>query len=300
MVASSPRPAVLAPSNALSTELGVRCQYILMNASLDIHRMMVLMAEPTPPTMPPGAIDELHHATVDRSSPVPLYFQVAQWLGADIRSGALAPGTHLGEHDLARRLGVSRPTVRQAIGYLVEQGLLIKRRGIGTMVASTQVRRPLGLTSLYDDLSEAGQRPTTQLRRLDSTPCPEEAARALQVAEGSPVLFIERLRSGGGKPIALMHNYLPADLGWIQREQLEATGLYRLLRANRIQLRLATQTISARLAKAQEAKLLDVAAGAPLLVMRRTTFDDASRPVEFGSHVYPAERYSFEMTLVGR
>jgi DNA-binding GntR family transcriptional regulator len=237
---------------------------------------------------------------VDRSSPVPLYFQVAQWLEADIHSGALEPGTHLGEHALAKRLGVSRPTVRQAIGYLVEQGLLIKRRGIGTVVAPTRVKRPVGLTSLYDDLHEAGQRPTTQLRRLDTLPCPADAAIALQVEEGTPVLFVERLRFAGGKPVALMHNHLPSQFAWIQREQLEATGLYRLLRANRVQLRLATQTIGARPAKAHEAKLLSIAPGAPLLTMHRTAFDDATRPVEFGSHVYPAERYTFEMTLVGR
>jgi DNA-binding GntR family transcriptional regulator len=250
---------------------------------------------------PPGAAREgVAAATVDRSSPVPLYFQVAQWLEADIRSGALAPGTHLAEHPLARRLGVSRPTVRQAIGYLVEQGLLIKRRGIGTVVAPTRVKRPVGLTSLYDDLYEAGQRPTTQIRRLDTVPCPPDAAHALQVEEGTAVLFVERLRFAGGKPIALMHNHLPAEYGWIQRQELEATGLYRLLRANRVQLRLATQTIGSRLARPQEAKLLEVAPGSPLLTMRRTTFDDATRPVEYGSHAYPAERYWFEMTLVGR
>lgn len=249
------------------------------------------MAATPRPVSPPG---------IDRSSPVPLYFQVAQWLEADVRSGALAPGVHLGEHELARRLGVSRPTVRQAIGYLVEQGLLIKRRGIGTVVAPTRVKRPVGLTSLYDDLHEAGQRPTTQIRRLDTIPCPAEVAAALQVEEGTPVLLVERLRFAGGRPVALMHNHLPAQFAWVQREELEATGLYRLLRANRVQLRLATQTIGARLAKAQEAKLLDVAPGAPLLTMHRTAFDDATRPVEFGSHVYPAERYTFEMTLVGR
>lgn len=249
------------------------------------------MATTPRPASPPG---------VDRSSPVPLYFQVAQWLEADIRSGALAPGVHLGEHELARRLGVSRPTVRQAIAYLVEHGLLIKRRGIGTVVAPTRVKRPVGLTSLYDDLHEAGQRPTTQVRRLDTVPCPPDAAAALQLEEGTPVLFLERLRFAGGKPVALMHNHLPGEFAWMRQEELEATGLYRLLRANRVQLRLATQTVGARLARAQEAKLLEVAAGAPLLTMVRTTFDDATRPVEFGSHVYPAERYTFEWTLVGR
>ena len=79
---------------------------------------------------------------------------------------------------------------------------------------------------------------------------------------------------------------------------LQTTGLYRLLRQGGIHLRLASQTIGARSARPREARLLKVPAGAPLLTMQRISYDDAGQPVEYGSHVYPAERYSFEMSVV--
>ncbi|MFD7512815.1 GntR family transcriptional regulator, partial [Streptomyces sp. NPDC059853] len=97
--------------------------------------------------------------SIDRGSPVPLYFQLSQQLEAAIEHGELLPGTLLGnEIDLAGRLGLSRPTVRQAIQVLVDKGLLVRRRGVGTQVVHSRVRRPLELSSLYDDLESAGQR----------------------------------------------------------------------------------------------------------------------------------------------
>ena len=79
---------------------------------------------------------------------------------------------------------------------------------------------------------------------------------------------------------------------------MKASGLYQLLRQNGIHLRLASQTIGARSAQRREAPLLKVSAGAPLLTIRRISYNDAGQPVEYGSHVYPAERYSFEMSFV--
>ncbi len=80
--------------------------------------------------------------SVDRSSPVPLYFQLSQQLETAIETGKLAPGSLLGnEIELAGRLGLSRPTVRQAIQSLVDKGLLVRRRGIGTQVVHSQVKR---------------------------------------------------------------------------------------------------------------------------------------------------------------
>ncbi|MEU6308496.1 GntR family transcriptional regulator, partial [Streptomyces chartreusis] len=99
-----------------------------------------------------SALDSLNFA-LDRGSPVPLYYQLAQQLEAAIEHGALAPGNLLGnEVDLSVRLGLSRPTVRQAIQSLVDKGLLVRRRGVGTQVVHSQVKRPLELSSLYDDL----------------------------------------------------------------------------------------------------------------------------------------------------
>jgi DNA-binding GntR family transcriptional regulator len=239
--------------------------------------------------------------SVDRSSPVPLYFQLSMQLEAAIEQGKLLPGSLLGnEIELAGRLGLSRPTVRQAIQTLVDKGLLIRRRGVGTQVVHSQVKRPLELSSLYDDLEAAGQRPATRVLSVSSVPAPAEVAAVLGMAEDTPVLRIERLRLTHGEPIAFLRNYLPAGLLAAGKEELEATGLYRLMRAAGTTLHSAHQTIGAQVADAAEGALLNEPEGAPLLRMQRTAFDVTGRPVEYGSHLYRASRYSFELQLLVR
>ncbi len=239
--------------------------------------------------------------TLDRSSPVPLYFQLSQQLEAAIERGELAPGSLLGnEIDLAGRLGLSRPTVRQAIQSLVDKGLLVRRRGVGTQVVHSQVKRPLELSSLYDDLEEAGQKPATRVLRHVVEPATARVAAALGVAEGADVVLVERLRLAHGEPMARLRNHLPVGLLDLDDEALGQTGLYRLMRTAGITLHSARQTVGARAATPAEGELLAEPAGAPLLTMERTTFDDTGRPVEFGSHLYRASRYAFDFQLLAR
>ncbi|MFB7436713.1 GntR family transcriptional regulator [Streptomyces microflavus] len=250
--------------------------------------------------IPQGAEQPLP-LSVDRTSPVPLYFQLAQQLEAAVEQGRLAPGTLLGnEIDLAARLGLSRPTVRQAIQSLVDKGLMVRRRGVGTQVVHSQVRRPLELSSLYDDLEAAGQRPATKVLRTTMEPATAEIAAALGLAEGTEVHFVERLRYAHDEPMALLRNHLPPDLLARPARELESTGLYRMMRASGITLHSARQSVGARAATAGEAGALDEEPGAPLLTMERTTYDDTGRAVEFGSHVYRASRYAFEFQLLMR
>jgi len=238
---------------------------------------------------------------LDRGSPVPLYYQLAQQLEAAIEHGVLVPGNLLGnEIDLSVRLGLSRPTVRQAIQSLVDKGLLVRRRGVGTQVVRSQVKRPLELSSLYDDLEAAGQGPATRVVRNEGVAASADVAAALGVAEGSEVTWLERLRSTHGRPVAFLCNYLPAGLIDLDTARLESTGLYRMLRTTGITLHSARQTIGARSATAEEAHLLDEPEGAALLTMHRTAYDDTGRPVEYGTHIYRASRYAFDFQLLVR
>jgi GntR family transcriptional regulator len=238
---------------------------------------------------------------VDRGSPIPLYFQVAQELERAIEDGRLVPGSRLdNEVELAERLGLSRPTVRRAIQHLVEQGLLVRKRGVGTQVVHAKVRRSIELTSLYDDLVAAKQRPRTEVLALGIEPAPALVGMALGVPDGSPVLALERLRYAQDEPLALMRNYLPPGLIDLTAADLERHGLYQLLRESGVHLRIASQTIGARAATAAEARLLAERRSAPLLTMTRTTYDDSGRIVECARHLYRASIYSFELTLLGR
>ncbi|WP_210592410.1 GntR family transcriptional regulator [Streptomyces sp. GESEQ-35] len=238
---------------------------------------------------------------LDRGSPVPLYYQLAQQLEGAIEHGVLAPGNLLGnEIDLSTRLGLSRPTVRQAIQSLVDKGLLVRRRGVGTQVVHSQVKRPLELSSLYDDLEEAGQGPTTEVLRNERVQATADVAAALGLAEGAEVVVLERLRRTHGQPVAFLCNHLPADLLPLDTARLESTGLYRILRSAGLTLHSARQTVGARNASTDEAARLDEKEGAALLTMERTAYDDTGRPVEYGTHIYRASRYAFDFRLLVR
>ncbi|WP_214102801.1 GntR family transcriptional regulator [Acrocarpospora catenulata] len=238
---------------------------------------------------------------LDRSSPVPLYFQVAEQISEAIRNGELAPGSRLdNEILLADRLGLSRPTIRQAIQYLVDKGLLVRKRGVGTQVVHGQVKRSVELTSLYDDLRRAGQNPATRVLSIGTVAADETVSAVLAVPVGAEVLHVERLRFAAGEPLALLRNWLPLGLAPLTADDLTERGLYELLRAAGVRMRVANQRIGARAAAPAEARLLSERRGAPLLTMVRTTYDDQGRAVEHGSHSYRASHYSLEVTLIER
>ena len=237
---------------------------------------------------------------VDRTSPVPLYFQVAQYLEQMIESGELPMGTRLdNENSLAGQLGLSKPTMRRALEYLVGRGLLVRKRGIGTQVVQAKVTREVELTSLYDDLAKTGRDPSTTVVSFRTEPAPDALAAELGLAAGTPVYVFERLRSADAEPLALMRNHVPAHLMRLSAADLEEQGLYNLFRANGIVMRIAKQSIGARAATAAEARALGERKGAPLLVMERSAYDEQGRAVEHGRHVYRASRYSFDLTLTG-
>jgi DNA-binding GntR family transcriptional regulator len=120
---------------------------------------------------------------LDRSSPVPLYYQVSRQIEAAIERGDLPAGARLeNETGLARRWGLSRPTMRRAIQELVDKGLVVRKRGIGTQVVGHgQVKRQIQLTSLYDDLEREGRTPRTEVLSLDCDAQDDRAAAVLEL-----------------------------------------------------------------------------------------------------------------------
>ncbi len=245
----------------------------------------------------PGAA--LRSFAIDRGSPIPLYYQLAQHIETAISRGDIPPGTLFGnEVALADELGLSRPTMRRAMQYLVDKGLIVRRRGIGTRVVQPTVRRPLELTSLHDDLARSGQDPTTVVLSFDRVQAQGQVADSLRLETGVEVLRIDRLRSAGDRPIAKLTNYLPPHLADVDPDALQTHGLYELLRKRGVRLHSATQTIGARTATAAEARLLQESARAALLTMERVTYDDHGAVVEWGTHLYAASRYAFDINLL--
>ncbi|WP_181779867.1 GntR family transcriptional regulator [Pseudonocardia pini] len=232
---------------------------------------------------------------LDRTSPVPLYHQLALAIERAIETGALKPGDRLeNEVALTTRLGLARPTARQAIQELVNRGMLVRKRGVGTQVVQPHVRRDVRLTSLFDDLEAAGREVGTEL--LELAPC---TAEEVLDPPGLPdeLVRVRRLRSADGVRLAILTNYLPT---WytVDAAGLERTGLYALLRAQGASFRIAHQTIGARLMTPAEAELLGEPEPAACVTMQRSVYDDTGRFVETGMHVYRASQYTVRTSLV--
>jgi DNA-binding GntR family transcriptional regulator len=238
---------------------------------------------------------------VNRSSPVPLYFQVAEQIESAIHDGHLRPGDRItNEVALADQLGLSRPTMRQAIQTLVDKGLLVRKRGVGTQVVNAPIRRTVELTSLYDDLTRSGLHPTTQVLSLDLVDPDEHVTEVLNLHADEKVWRLRRLRTAKDEPLALMCNLVPETVADLSQVDLTTTGLYEHFRSRAINLRVAHQMIGARVIDAAEAKLLGGRRGDPVLTMQRTSYDDQGRAVEHGNHLYRPDRYAYETTLVER
>lgn len=237
------------------------------------------------------------HVTIDRSSPVPLYHQLAEQLTSSIADGRLQPGDPFeNEVAVAQRLRLSRPTVRRAIQELVDQGLLVRRRGLGTTVANKKVHRNFKLSSLYDDLESAGRHPRTRLLDFEHV-TDERAASGLDLAPDTQLLHVARLRLAEDLPLALLHNWLPPMHDDLTRSELETRGLYASLRDRGIKPVVAQQSIAARMPTATERRHLELVGSQPVLTMTRMAFDAAGSAVEFGDHCYRAADYAIDVMV---
>jgi DNA-binding GntR family transcriptional regulator len=237
--------------------------------------------------------------TLERNSPVPLYYQLAQFIEHAINVGDLAPGDRIeNELSLTSRLGLSRPTARQAIQELVNKGLLVRKRGVGTQVVRSQFRRDEKLSSLNEDLVKAGKTPSTVVLDYQVGGLDDEIRDVVDAAnvKDSEFIQIRRLRLADRVPLAILTNYLPARYE-ISADDLKQRGLYACLNALGVHLKIAHQQISARLMDEKEAKLLDEQPPAACLAVDRLAYDDVGRFVEFGRHIYRPAYYSIQSSL---
>ncbi len=234
---------------------------------------------------------------LDRDASLPLYQQIATPLEDLILAGRLQPGQLIeDEVSLAQRLNVSRPTARRALQDLVARGLLTRRRGVGTRVTPSHVRRPLALTSLNDDLVKAGFSPRTEVLSYEVKLAQDEEADLLGCEIGEEVVRIERRRWIDDRRLAVLTNLLPAATA-PSLTRLSTQGLYECLEEDGVHPTAAHQVIGACIANQSQADQLGIQAGEALLTMQRTAYDHSGAVVEYGTHFYNASLYSFQLNL---
>ncbi len=239
-----------------------------------------------------------HHLN---AGPIPLYHQLSQLLRAAIEQGTYHPGDRLpSEPELIREYGVSRITVRQALDELEAEGLVMRRHGKGTYVAEPRIEQELlRLTDFVEDMERAGQHPSSRVLAFVHEPVPPMVARALQLPAGTEVVRVDRVRLADDRPIAYDMTWLPLRFGeLLVGVDLTKETIYQVLeRRYAISILTGTFTITAAVATAQQAALLETERGAPLLVMQRLSCAARNESVYFQERYYRPDRVQYRVTL---
>jgi len=239
------------------------------------------------------------------SKSVPLYYQLENILREKIMSGVFASGARLPtESELIRQYGVGRITVRHALEALVKDGLIERRRRRGTFVTERKSKRRefeerSDLTGSLDEIiaAEAGRAfKVIEMIRVEADP---QEAEFLGLGSGDPLYRVKRLGLREGKPYNLTLDYLPAEIGEkLIIEELSAGSLLQTLETRfGLKLKSATQRITATLADAYHAKLLDVRVGSPMLSIERSVYTGDDMPVTFSQTLSGADLYGYAIRL---
>jgi GntR family transcriptional regulator len=225
-----------------------------------------------------------------------IYRDFAAALRSAIQDGVLEHGATLpSERELSDDVGISRTSVRKAMESLVSEGMLIRRQGARTMVAK-RVEKPLSsLTSFSEDMRSRGVRPGMVWLSRDVGAASPAEAMALNLSLGQHVSRMRRLRTGDGKPMAIEHAAVP--VAFLPDPAMVTSSLYEILAQSGCRPARALQRLRAAIANKEDAKLLGLEPGAPLLVAERRCFTKEGWPVEFTQTRYCGERYDFLVEL---
>jgi len=240
---------------------------------------------------------------LDRTSPVPLYYQLKEIFRSWIISGKFDSERRFpSESELQERFGVSRMTVRRALSELVHEGFLVREQGRGSFVVKPRVQDQLRrLTSFTEDMQLRGL--PTESRILDFRVVHDgEVARKMEIPEDEELVQLRRLRLVEGEAIAIQnafirHRFCP---GIVERGLIEGS-LYRTLEEGYgLRLGRALQTVEAKPADEYEARLLEIEPGQPILLLERLTFLKGGEPMEYVRSAYRGDRYRFTVELPRR
>jgi GntR family transcriptional regulator len=239
--------------------------------------------------------------TLNRTEGVALYVQVRETLRQQINSGALQPGQKLpAEDELAAAFGVSRMTVRQGIADLTDEGLLYRRRGIGTFVTQFHVERDHNkLTDFFETARLEGFDAEVQLLGREIMPAKLLIAKTLNLQEGEPVIRIKTLRLANHVPITIYDEYVPYLLcPELLTEDLQSRPAWQILESYGYTIKRAVQRIEARAADEEVARLLNIEEDAPILFKNRVIYAEDGKPVELILCYNHGNIYSAKMILV--
>jgi GntR family transcriptional regulator len=227
---------------------------------------------------------------------VPRYYEIEQSLRE--RAAALEPHSPLpSEAQLCERFGVSRMTARAAVQRLVQDGLVYRVPGRGTFVAAPRANRTAGhILSFSDEMRRKGRVPSSRVIERRKRRATDDEERRLGVRD---VVVLRRLRLADGKPLALERAVFPgARVSEVLDGDLEHRSLFEALVNAELVPSSGKAALAAEAATAEDARLLRVRKGAPLLVERRLIHDQDGRPLEWTESRYVGSRYGIDVDFV--
>ncbi len=236
---------------------------------------------------------------IDHDSPIPLHVQVENLFRKlankkEYQNGKLLPK----EQELAKQLGISRNTVRQAIQRLVHEGILIRKKGVGTKVAGDRLTTNLSAWgSFTHEMERKGTQFSTLERYVEWTKADQDIAQRFRISKGTKVLKLERLRGMDDDPVVLFISYFHPRTG-LSKEHDFRKPLYELLEKECSTVAVySNEEISAIPAPADIAKRLKVDTESPILVRKRLVSDPGRRPIEYNLCFYRADRFVYTIEI---
>ncbi len=236
---------------------------------------------------------------LDKESPVPLYYQLAELIRESILAGDLQPGDKLpGERELSEQAGISRMTARQALSYLVREGIVTVRPGVGTFVAEPKRTHPvLHLLGFTEEVLRQGGRAHSRVLEQRIIEAPPYVASVLGLAEGDLVIKVTRLRHANDDPILLETTYVPQTLcPGLEEYDLSNSSIYGLMESRYgLTIAGAHQTVEASVANEYELQQFGLARPIGVIVMEGVTYSEDGRAVEYSKAIYRGDRVKFEL-----
>lgn len=203
---------------------------------------------------------------------------------------------------LCNLFAVSRTVIRQALEELEQEGFITRKKGKGTFIAEPKIVEGLfqKLTGFYEDMQTRGYTPVSQVLKQELITANPRLASRLEIEPGSPVLQLDRLRFANREPIVLVTTYLPSRLvPGLEDEPLTTRSLYEVLKSRYgLIITHGRRVIGAACASEQEAQLLQVEKGAPLIVLDSLSYLADGTPIEYFHALHRGDRSVFEVELV--
>jgi GntR family transcriptional regulator len=238
---------------------------------------------------------------LNKNTPIPLYYQLKQWIIEQIERGDLKPGDVIpSERELSEEFEISRMTVRQALTELVNEGKLVRERGKGTFVAEPKISQDLfRLTSFSEDMKSRGMTPGASVIDVTVNTASSVLQKHLNVDAEDKVLIIKRLRMADDKPMALETAHFPlSKFPGLDEQDFNNMSIYQYIESHyNTAISSASQSIEVGLANETEAKLLDISPNSPILLIERMTYDGHRQPIEYVTSVYRGDRYKLYVEL---